>query len=234
VIRFLERYYSIALVLLPPAPLWVMSASGDPGALRDASIWTAVLVACWLLITKRRGFQIRGTWRAPTQAEANLYRRLLLGVLLIDVGSQALLFRADRPYQVEVFKNFGLHSVYHQSEFELFHVVLFLYFLYLFFLGALFFRFSNKHLDRVWLVSGTVAFGGAIALFGSRLLYGGAYNSFYLAGPLMWICPPCASQHFRSYAWTPADFFVHAAILPLIVLIVSYIVPATQRSVTSK
>ena len=233
-IRFLERYYSIALVLLLPAPLWVMSASGDPGALRDAGIWTAVLVACWLLITKRRGFQIRGTWRAPTQAEANLYRRLLLGVLLIDVGSQALLFRADRPYQVEVFKNFGLHSVYHQSEFELFHVVLFLYFLYLFFLGALFFRFSNKHLDRVWLVSGTVAFGGAIALFGSRLLYGGAYNSFYLAGPLMWICPPCASQHFRSYAWTPADFFVHAAILPLIVLIVSYIVPATQRSVTSK
>ena len=233
-IRFLERYYSIALVLLLPAPLWVLAAFGDTAALRDAGIWTAVLLSCWLLITKRRGFQIRGTWRAPTQAEANLYRHLLLCVLLIDIASQALLFRADRPYKVEVFKNFGFHSVYHPSAFELFHVVLFLYFLYVFFLGALFFRFSNKHLDRVWLVSGTFALGGAIALFGSRLLFGGAYNSFYFAGPLMWICPPCASPHFRSYAWTPADFFVHAAILPLIVLVVSYIVPATQRSVTPK
>ena len=233
-IRFLERYYSMALVLLLPAPLWVGAATGDPGALRDASIWTAVLFACWLLITKRRGFQIRGNWRQPTTAEAKLYRRLLLCVVLIDVASQALLFSADRPEKVELFKNFGLHSVYHQSDFEFFHVVLFLYFLYLFFLGALFFRFSNKHLDRVWLVSGTFALGGAIALFGSRLLFGGAFNSFYFAGPLMWICPPCASPHFRSYAWTPADFFVHAAFLPLIVLIVSYIVPATERSVTSK
>ena len=232
-IRFLERYFSIGLALLLPAPLWVMSAFGDTAALRDAAIWTAVLLSCWLLITKRRGFQIRGTWRAPNIAEAKLYRRLLLGVVLIDVASQALLFRADRPEKVELFKNFGLHSVYHPSDFELFHVVFF-YFLYVFFLGALFFRFSNKHLDRVWLVSSTFALGGAIALFGSRLLLGGAYNSFYFAGPLMWICPPCASPHFRSYAWTPADFFVHAAILPLIVLIVSYIVPATQRNVTPK
>jgi len=213
-------------VLLLPAPLWILAVSGDGAALRDACIWTAVLLGLWLLVTKRRGFQIRGSWRWPTQTESRFYCRLLLGVVLIDIGSQALLFRADRPEKVELFRNFGLHSVYHSSDFELFHLILLSYLVYLFLLGALFFRFSNKHLDRVWLVSSTFALGGAIALFGARLFFGGAYNTFYFAGPLMWICPTCASPYFKSYAWTPGDLFVHAAFLPVIVLIVSFIVPA--------
>jgi hypothetical protein len=107
---------------------------------------------------------------------------------------------------------------------------LLVYFLYLFLLGTLFFRFSNKHLDRIWFVSGTFALGSAIALFGARLLFGGVYNSLYFAGPLMWICPPCASPRFSSYAWTPADLFVLAAFLPVIVLFISYFVPPHVRT----
>jgi lipoprotein signal peptidase len=155
----------------------------------------------------------------------NLYLRLVIAVLLIDFGSKAFFFRWDRSHQVELFKNFGLHSVFHETAFEPFHVVLLFYFLYVFLLGALFFRFSNQHLDRVWRVSGTFALGGAIALFGERLMFGGVHNSFFFAGPLMWICPPCASPRFASYAWTPADLFVHAAFMPVIVLLVSYLVP---------
>jgi hypothetical protein len=67
--------------------------------------------------------------------------------------------------------------------------------------------------------------GGAIALLGERLVFGGVHNSFYFAGWLMWLCPPCASPRFASYAWTPADFFVHAAVMPAIILLVSYLVP---------
>src|SRR4030095_2052949 len=232
-IEYLNRYYALCLVFALVLPLWLLAAPGGQ-ALRDAAIWTAILLGCWLLITKRRGFQVRGSWRMPTETEQSLYVRLLLGVLLIDIGSKVFFFRYDRPYQVEVFKYFGLHSVFHPTEFEPFHLILSLYFTYIFVLGALFFRFSNKHLDRVWFVSCTFALGGAIALFGERILFGGVHNSFYFAGPLMWICPTCASPYFKSYAWPPADLFVHAAFLPLIVLLVSYLVPARDRSAEAK
>ncbi len=228
-VTILSRYYSCTLILSFVTPLWLSVVFSDTAFLQerlhDALVWTVVLLAAWMLVAKRRGFQVRGTWRNPTPTEAKLYRRLLLVVLLTDVGSKALLFHWDRPYQVELFKNFGLHSVFHVTEFEPLHLILLIYFLYLFLFGTLFFRFSNKHLDRVWFTSGIFSLGGAIALFGERLLFGGVHNSFYFAGPLMWICPPCASPRFSSYAWTPADLFVHAAFLPLIVLIVSYFVP---------
>jgi hypothetical protein len=236
-ITTLSRYYGLTLTLTLVAPLWLSAAFADVSSrqprLRDALVWTTVLFSVRLLAAKRRGFQIKGEWRQPTTLETKLYLRLLLGVLLVDVGSKALLFRWDRPHQVEIFKNFGLHSVFHETEFELFHFVLLLYFLYIFLIGTLFFRFSNKHLDRVWFLSGVFSLGGVFALFGERLLFGGVHNSFYFAGPLMYLCPPCASPRFSSYAWTPADFFVHAAFLPVIVLIVSYFVPPRAPAVVS-
>jgi hypothetical protein len=234
----LSRYYGLALTLSLVAPLWLnvgfAEALSRQSRLHDALVWTVVLFSVWLLAAKRHGLQIKGVWRRPTPAERKLYSRLLLAVLLVDMGSKAFLFRWDRPYKVEIFENFGLHSVFHETPFESFHFFLLLYFLYLFLIGTLFFRFSNKHLDRVWFFSGIFSLGGAIALFGERLLFGGVHNSFYFAGPLMWICPPCASPRFSSYAWTPADFFVHAAFLPVIVLIVSYFVPPRTPAVASE
>jgi lipoprotein signal peptidase len=225
-ISWLNRYYSLGLVLALVAPLWLsaMFNSGDAAAqsIHDALIWTGVLAACWLLIAKHPHFHVRGGWRKPVAKERRLYVRLLLAVLLVDFGSKALFFRSNRPQQIELFKNFGLHSVFHPTAFEPFHFVLLLYFAYLFLLGAMFFRFHDRRLDRAWLISSTFALGGAIALFGERFMFGGVHNSFYLAGPLMWLCPPCASPYFASYAWTPADFFVHAAFAPLFVFIASY------------
>lgn len=227
VINCLRRYYGLVWVLALAAPLWLNAAGNgaDFGAAKDALIWTGVLLGCWLLTARHPAFRIRGLWRKPTPAEIRFYLRCLIGVLLIDFGSKALFFRWDRTYQVEVFKNFGLHSVFHETAFEAFHVILLVYFSYLFLLGALYFRFSSKFLDRLWLMSSTFALGGALALFGERFMFGGVHNSFYFAGPLMWLCPPCASPRFASYTWTPADFFVHAAFAPLIILIASYLVP---------
>jgi lipoprotein signal peptidase len=205
-IAYLDRYYAFGLVMALLAPLWLFSMTGQAtstSSLHDALICTAVLFGCWLLITKRHGFGVRGAWRKPTKDEANLYFRLLIGVLLVDFGSKAVFFRWDRPYKVEVFKNFGLHSVFHVTAFEPFHLIVLLYFFYVFLLGALFFRFSNKHLDRVWLVSCTFALGGAIALFSERLMFGGVHNSFFFAGALMWVCSPCTSPDAASYAWIP-------------------------------
>jgi lipoprotein signal peptidase len=227
-IAYLNRYYAFGLVIALLAPLWlfaVTSPATSASSLHDALIWTAVLLGCWLLITKRRGFAVRGAWRKPTKEEALLYFRLLIGVLLVDFGSKALFFRWDRPYKVELFKNFGLHSVFHVTAFEPFHLIVLLYFFYVFFLGAIYFRFSNRHLDRAWLVSCTFALGGAIALFSERLMFGGVHDSFFFAGAMMWVCPPCTSPQAASYAWTPADLFVHAAFMPVVILWVSYLVP---------
>lgn len=227
-IAFLRRYYGLGLMIALLAPLWLETAA--TGASHDALIWTGVLLFCWLLVRTLPGFHIRGAWREPSAAEVKTYVRCLLAVLLIDFGSKAFFFRGDRPYQVEIVKNFGLHSVFHETAFEPFHVALLLYFAYLFFIGALFFRFFSPILDRVWLISSTFALGGAVALAGERFLFGGVHNSFYFAGPLMWLCPPCASTRFVSYAWTPADFFVHAAFAPVIILIASYFVSTADRS----
>lgn len=229
--RLLEKYYSLGLIVALVAPLWLVAilSHRDAGnSLKDALIWTGTLFGCWLLSIRYRAFRLRGNWRKPTAVEFRLYLRLLLGVLLVDFGSKALFFRWDRPGQVEVFRNFGLHSVFHVTEFESFHLILLLYFLYLFLIGALYFRFTSKFLDRVWLISCAFALGGASALFGERYLFGGVHNSFYFAGPLMWICPPCASPRFSSYAWTPADLFVHAAFIPLSVIIASYLTPKVR------
>lgn len=223
---FLHRYFSFLLVLSLLAPLW-LSVPAAPtqqfaDAFQTAAVWTGLLLAGWTVLRFTQRYQVRGVWRCPTKQESSWYVRLLLVVLLIDFGSKALFFRWDRPEQVEIFPNFGLHSVFHVTDFETFHIFLLLYFSYWFLIGPLFFRFTNTALDRLWLGTAPFALGGALALSFERFLFGGVHNSFYFAGPLMWLCPPCASPAFRSYAWTPADFFVHAAIFPLIILLLSY------------
>lgn len=225
----LDRYYATTLVLALLAPLWldvVANLGAERStALHDALVWSGVLIGL-LSLTKISRYQIRGHWRSPSKRESNLYLRMLLALLLIDFGSKALFFHWDRPGQVEIFKNFGLHSVFHVTPFESFHIGLLFYCLFIFLLGPWFFRFSNKHLDRVWLISSAITLGGVIPLVTERFLFGGVHDSFYFAGPLMYLCPTCASPHFASYAWTPADFFVHAGVVPLIVMMVSYLAPA--------
>lgn len=230
----LNRYFSLTLVLSMIAPLW-FAVIGSPqsensAALHTALTWSGVLVAGWAALRFIRRYHVRGDWRAPTAEVRSFYTRLLVAVLLVDFGSKALFFRWDRLGQVEILPNFGLHSVFHVTDFETFHVFLVLYFVYWFLLGPLYFRFANGALDRLWLSSSALALGGALALSFERLLFGGVHNSFYFAGPLMWICPPCASPAFSSYAWTPADLFVHAAVVPLIVLLLSYL-PSHQAKI---
>jgi lipoprotein signal peptidase len=229
---YLHRYFSLVLVLSLLAPLWLGVASAQPaqlpGAMKTALVWSAILLVGWSIVRFTQRYQIRGVWRNPTPQESTTYWRLLLAVLVIDFGSKALFFRWDRPEQVEILPNFGLHSVFHVTQFESFHIILIAYFAYWFLLAPLYFRFANRALDRLWLLSTPFALGGALALSFERLLFGGVHDSFYFAGPLMWICPPCASPAFSSYAWTPADFFVHAAIFPAIILLLSYL-PAPRK-----
>ena len=236
-IAHLQSYFSLLLVLGLVTPLWLIGAFGDAAAFQDrfhdALIWSIVLLAFWMLIRLKRGFQVKGLWREPERREVQRYIRLLLAVLLIDFGSKAFFFRWDRPYRVELIRNFGLHSVFHEGAFEPFHFFLLLYFLYMFLVGGLYFRFANSTLDRIWMASCSFALGGALSLFGERFFFGGVHNSFYFAGPLMWICPPCASPQFSSYAWTPADLFVHGAFLPLIILVLSYVAPPYQVKVSN-
>lgn len=232
--KFLDRYYSLILVLALPAPLWFGAVVNLPtlglAALHDGIIWSGLLLAGWLLVKRFPRYHIRGDWCSPTKRESSFYFRLLFAVLIVDFGSKALFFSWDRPQKVEVFKNFGLHSVFHATPFDSFHVLLMLYFFYLFMIGPLFFRFSNRTLDRIWVISCASALGGTAALVTEKFLFDGVHNSFYFAGPLMWICPPCASPRFISYAWTPADFFWHAAVVPIFLLIASYFVPAPRPS----
>ncbi len=234
---FLHRYYSLILVLALPAPLWLGEVLNPRTlrltALHDGIIWSGILLAGWFLVRRIPRYHIRGDWCSPTKRESNLYFRLLLAVLIIDFGSKSLFFRWDRPEQIEVFKNFGLHSVFHATPFESFHILLMLYFFYLFMIGPLFFRFSNRTLDRVWIASCASALGGTVALVTERFLFDGVHNSFYFAGPLMWLCPPCASPRFASYTWTPADFFWHAAIVPIFLPMASYFLPASRPSSSS-
>lgn len=233
-VGFFDRYYALILALALPAPLWLgeilSSRTLRLTALHDGIIWSAILLAGWFLVRKIPRYYIRGVWRSPNKRESTLYFRLLLAVLIVDFGSKALFFRWDRPQQVEVFKNFGLHSVFHATPFDSFHVFLMLYFFYLFMIGPLFFRFSNRTLDRIWIASCASALGGTAALVTEKFLFEGVHNSFYFAGPLMLLCPPCASPRAISYAWTPADFFWHAAIVPFFLPIASYFAPAPSSN----
>jgi hypothetical protein len=226
-VSFLDRYYSLILALALPAPLWAGATLGS-GALTDGIIWSALLLAIWILVNRIPRYQIRGSWIDPARLRTYLYSRILLAVLIIDFGSKALFFRWDRPEPVEWFKNFGLHSVFHPTEFETFHIYLLGYFSYLFVLGPLYFRFDNRTLDRLWIATSAVGLGGTVALVTERLFFDGVHNSFYFAGPLMWLCPVCASPIAISYAWTPADFFWHAIIAPIFLVVVSYFAPASH------
>jgi|GEM_PF-1022187 len=231
-IKFLERYYALILALAVPAPLWFGALFTSPrqsSNLWDGVVWSGVFLAGCFLVKKFPRYQLRGEWRRPTQAELNLYVRLLLAVLIIDFGSKALFFRWDRPEKIELFKNFGLHSVFHPTQFEPFHVYLLLYFFYLFVLGPLYFRLTNRILDRLWISCCAAGLGGTLALVTERLLFDGVHNSFYFAGPLMWLCPPCASPSFISYAWPPADFFWHGILIAILLPAAAYFAPVQPR-----
>ena len=41
----------------------------------------------------------------------------------------------------------------------------------------------------------------------SACIFGGVHNSFYFAGPLMWICPPCASPSVLELRLDSGGFF---------------------------
>jgi len=229
----LERYYAPTLVLALLAPMWLDLIPNfgalELAAIHDTAVWSGVLIGL-LLMTKIPRYQMRGHWRSPSIEESRRYTRLLLALLLIDFGSKALFFRWDRPGQVEIFKNFGLHSVFHVTPFESFHTGLLFYSVYIYLLAPLFFRYSNKHLDKISLISSAITLAGIIPLVTERYLFGGVHDSFYFAGPLMYLCPTCASPHFASYAWTPADFFVHACIVPLVVMVVAFLAPPRTAS----
>lgn len=232
-VAILNRYFSLLLVLSLLSPLWLSYFDSDgpqeAGAMHTALVWSVLLLAGWSILRFIRRYQVRGQWRDPTRQEATFYIRLLLVVLVIDFGSKALFFRWDRPEQVEILPNFGLQSVFHVSEFQTFDIYLALYFIFWFLIGPLFFRFANRALDRIWLGSAPFALGGALALSFERLAFGGVHDSIYLAGPAMWLCPPCASPAFSSYVFTPADFFVHAAVAPIVILLLSY-APSRQKT----
>jgi hypothetical protein len=215
---FLNRYYGLILVLALPAPLWLgvvqSPAALRLSALRDAIVWCAVLLAGWLIVRKLPRYQVRGAWRSPTKQESSRYVRILLAILIIDYGSKALFFRWHDPQRVQIYKNFGLYSIFHVTGFAFFDGCLEIYFAYMFLLGPWYFRFNNPVYDRIWSASGAIAFGGVTALVTSRWLFGGVHDSLYFAG------------QFLLYVWTPADFFVHAAIVPFFVLFASYAGPA--------
>jgi len=218
----LDRYYALILVLALPAPLWLgVAQSPAPlrlSALHDALVWCAILLIGWLIVRKLPRYQVRGAWRSPTKQESRRYLRWLLAVLLIDFGSKALFFRWENPQRIEIFKDFGIYSMFHLTPFESFHVFLLLYFVYLFLLGPWYFRFTNPIHDRIWVMSCATAMGGVIALTSERWLFGGVHDSFYFTGRSL------------LYVWTPADFFVHAGVVPFIVLLASYAGPARQAS----
>lgn len=233
IVTRLARFYSPLLVGALLAPLWfavlTSSAAEQSAQLRDAVVWSGILIGLWLL-TRLPRYQILGEWRSPAKTEATRYWRCLLIFMLVDFGSKALFFDWQRPWQVEIFNHFGLHSVFHVTPFEPFHVHLLLYSLFMFLLGPLFFRFANKELDRIWMISSAITLAGVIPLVSERFLFGGVHDSFYFSGPLMLLCPTCYSPHFISYAWTPADFFVHAGIMPSIVTVVSYLARPKNRA----
>ena len=233
-IGFFDRYYSLIVALALPAPLWLgeilNSRTLRLSGLHDGIIWSTLLLAGWFLVRKVPRYHIRGLWRSPSKPELNLYFRFLLAVLIIDFGSKALFFRWDSTQPIEIFKNFGLQSVFHATPFESFHVLLMLYFFYLFLIAPLFFRYANPILDRLWMISCATALGGTTALVLEKYLFGGVHNSLYFAGTITSSCPPCISPRFVNYVWTPADFFWHAAIAPIFLLPASYFMPAPSPS----
>jgi hypothetical protein len=95
-IRYLQRYFSLTLMLSLVAPLWLLAAGSDAALFqerfRDALIWSGFFLALWALITWRRGFQVRGAWRRPSPQEAKLYTCLLLGVWIIDLAPKRCFF----------------------------------------------------------------------------------------------------------------------------------------------
>lgn len=231
-VRFLDRYYGLILALSVPAPLWLSAMiSTRPmefDALWDGAVWSALLLGGWALVRLTPRYQIRGTWRRPSRDETKLYLRLLLAVLIVDFGSKALFFRWDHSRPVEIFKNFGLQSVFHPTPFETFHVVLMVYFFYLLVLGPLYFRFFNRALDRIWIGCCAVGLGGTAALILEKWLFNGVHNSFYITSSATWDCPTCVAPIAINYVWTPADFFWHMSFMPIFLLPVSYFYPSTK------
>ncbi len=232
-IEYLSRYFAATFAFSLALPFWIFGLADGAlplrESLRDAGLVTVVLLGGLWLIKQRRGYEVRGTWRYPTKRETGIYSAVLLSVLLIDFGSKLLFFRADRVNRVEVFKDFGLQSLFHETAFEPFHFYLLLYYLFLFLVGAMYFRFTAKSLDRLWLISAACALGGALALFGERFVFGGVHDSFYLSGTLRWLCPPCGAAYPGGFVWTPADFFVHATAIPFLIFFLSYFFGAGRK-----
>jgi hypothetical protein len=233
-IDYLNRYFAVTLALSLTAPFWLVGLADSSLSLRDtfrdAGFVTTVMSGGLWLIKKRRGYQVRGTWRYPTKLEAIIYGAVLISVLLIDFGSKLLFFDKERMARVEVFRDFGLQSYFHETSFEPFHLYILLYFLFLFLVGALHFRFTVKTLDCFWLISAAAALGGGLALVSERLVFGGVHDTFYLSGSLRWLCPPCGAAHPGGFIWTPADFFVHAAAIPILIFFLSYFVPTPLKN----
>ena len=124
-IEFFKKYYAIGLVVLGArgaalARRHPVSAQTTRfSALRDALIWTGVLLSCWLQLTRHPVFP-SGNMAKTDCGETKLYTRLLLECNNCRLRSKRYSSAGISRIMVQVVKNFGLHSVYHADSLEAF------------------------------------------------------------------------------------------------------------------
>ena len=227
-IGVLNRYFAFMLVIAFVLPLWLSAFAAAPvnwTAVGESTFATITLLGFAFLVKIRPGFNVRGHWRSPHKDEWKAFAGSSLLVLVVDYGSKVLFFEKDQAARVEIFRNFGLQSAFHENKFELPNLYPVLLTVLLCFIGALFFRYSVKLLDRIWLISAACTLGATVAISLERIVFGGVHDSFYLSGSPIWVCPNCALKFPSGFAWTPSDFFLNAAAVPVGIFVISYFWP---------
>ncbi len=147
-----------------------------------------------------------GAWTRPNRRVAAIYIGIAIVAILLNFGLEGLLFNPSAP-GTKVLPNLQIASYLHEMPRPLWVECVSLIAVALaFVVPPLFFRFSLRWLDRLWLCGMSLAFAGGLCNILERAFTGAVRDIYHVEGGLRYLCLYCGLMH-RSYFGNPADLY---------------------------
>ncbi len=226
---FLKKYFLIIFLIVALFLSLDLSFDKNSGGLKWTNItWALIILILLIIVFVRRMKNLypkhpRGIWTGPEKPVVSGYIIISLITAFADIFPKYLLYDSNSGNKRAISKNFGFQSLFNPDPLSLKIVLTLAVFLWIFFVGALFFRFNIKLYDRAWIALSSMTFSASLVMTLERILFKGIHDIFYFEKKLRYLCPLCGVK-YKTYAWCPADIFISWSILFLLFLYIASLV----------
>ena len=168
-------------------------------------------------IFKLKPIKARGLWAKPEKKSIVIFIGAGLFFTLIDIFSKIIFYNSQTQESFEIFPGFGLQSLFVLSPFTFELVIEFIFCVWFFIIGALFFRYRLRVIDILLKVFSAMVLFPSFSMIMERIIFNGVHDVYYFDSSLGFLCPYCGLK-YQEYVWCPADIFMVWGLLFVLLL----------------